>query len=224
MCILIYIYYFKSSQIYWLFALTKTWQALIKLQHHFFPSALTVVTISRYQKSVNALIFLMFIISTFFFSFQTMGLSLSNKYLGCRWLLFFFFLFLAPFLSPVWIVFLYFIFSLSIIMTDALPDDQSPSSPSSRWPGANYGNRTLGVCPAAPFTRLHPPFWTSAALLLAASLTRPSRQSTLTGLVGHVQIAPSHLNSCRDDNRDRNRKCDMNGSRKARVEAALLWF
>ncbi|XP_014830562.1 protein diaphanous homolog 2-like [Poecilia latipinna] len=23
--------------------------------------------------------------------------------------------------------------------------DQSPSSPASRWPGANYGNRTLGV-------------------------------------------------------------------------------
>lgn len=30
-------------------------------------------------------------------------------------------------------------------MTNAVPDDQSPSSPASRWPGANYGNRTLGV-------------------------------------------------------------------------------
>lgn len=30
----------------------------------------------------------------------------------------------------------------SIIVTG----DQSPSSPASRWPGANYGNRTLGVC------------------------------------------------------------------------------
>lgn len=28
--------------------------------------------------------------------------------------------------------------------------DQSPSSPASRWPGANYGNRTLGACLSGP--------------------------------------------------------------------------
>ena len=28
---------------------------------------------------------------------------------------------------------------------DILAGDQSPSSPASRWPGGNYGSRTLGV-------------------------------------------------------------------------------
>lgn len=31
-------------------------------------------------------------------------------------------------------------------ITTIVTGDQSPSSPASRWPGANYGNRTLGVC------------------------------------------------------------------------------
>lgn len=55
----------------------------------------------------------------------------------------------------------YYFFSflfLSIITTNAVPDDQSPSSPASRWPGANYGNRTLGVFLFFFFTRHHPPF------------------------------------------------------------------
>lgn len=84
---------------------------------------------------------------------------------------FVFFLFLAPsFVLFGWFSFLsfFFFFVLSIIMTNAVPDDQSPSSPASRWPGANYGNRTLGVCFTASFTWHHPPLWAITALLLAA--------------------------------------------------------
>lgn len=37
-------------------------------------------------------------------------------------------------------------FSFLIPLTaHVVTGDQSPSSPASRWPGANYGNRTLGV-------------------------------------------------------------------------------
>lgn len=38
------------------------------------------------------------------------------------------------------------LFFLFFFITNVVTGDQSPSSPSSRWPGANSGNRTLGVC------------------------------------------------------------------------------
>lgn len=40
----------------------------------------------------------------------------------------------------------FFLFFLYCFITNIVTGDQSPSSPGSRWPGANYGNRTLGVC------------------------------------------------------------------------------
>jgi len=35
-------------------------------------------------------------------------------------------------------------------ITNIVTGDQSPSSPAARWPGANYGNRTLGVLISLP--------------------------------------------------------------------------
>lgn len=47
--------------------------------------------------------------------------------------------------SPAFLSHMFFLFFYCFITT-IVTGDQSPSSPASRWPGANYGNRTLGVC------------------------------------------------------------------------------
>lgn len=47
-------------------------------------------------------------------------------------------------------LFLLSLFFLCCFIAIVTAGDQSPSSPASRWPGANYGNRTLGACLSGP--------------------------------------------------------------------------
>lgn len=82
------------------------------------------------------------------------------------------FLFLAPTFFPVYIFSFFF-----IIITNVVTGDQSPSSPASRWPGANYGNRTLGVCLTTFLTGHHPPFY-----------------CTSVGCLTHTSILSEHFN------------------------------
>lgn len=53
-------------------------------------------------------------------------------------------IFSFPFSLPLFFPLFFSFFFLYCFTT--CTGDQSPSSPASRWPGANYGNRTLGVC------------------------------------------------------------------------------
>lgn len=47
-------------------------------------------------------------------------------------------------------LFLLSLFFLCCFIAVITAGDQSPSSPASRWPGAHYGNRTLGACLSGP--------------------------------------------------------------------------
>lgn len=79
-----------------------------------------------------------FIDSLFFQTGLVRSCQISEKCL--LWRLFSFFL------HPSFLLFLLYFLFLFCFINNIVTGDQSPSSPSSRWPGANYGNRTLGVC------------------------------------------------------------------------------
>ena len=119
---------------------------------HIYTSTLTLL-INSHNQLHSSLAPFSFHISVFGFSgsagvlkgfCQTLGVvhSCQISPMCHLWCLFSLFLFLHP--SPLLFFCFYFIFIFFI--TNIVTGDQSPSSPSSRWPGANYGNRTLGVC------------------------------------------------------------------------------
>lgn len=100
---------------------------------------------------------------------------------------FFLFLFSPPFLPFFsFFSFLFFLF-LYCFITNIVTGDQSPSSPASRWPGANYGNRTLGVCLTTFLTGHHPLLYcTSVGCITHTSIL--SKHSNWAGL--------QHADSC----------------------------
>lgn len=91
-----------------------------------------------------------FHVSVFGFNGGFFPYSGSGSFLPNIWNLWCLFLFSCvsshPFFSYLFVFYFFFLFFLYCFITNIVTGDQSPSSPGSRWPGANYGNRTLGVC------------------------------------------------------------------------------
>lgn len=62
-------------------------------------------------------------------------------------------------------LFLLSLFFLCCFIAIITAGDQSPSSPASRWPGANYGNRTLGACLSGPHALVLHSCWLHNSLI-----------------------------------------------------------
>lgn len=76
------------------------------------------------------------------------------------------------------LMFLLSLFFLCCCIAIVTAGDQSPSSPASRWPGANYGNRTLGACLSGPDALVLHSCWLHNSLICLVKTLKLSWSTT----------------------------------------------